>query len=153
MFSAHDSTCGAFMGFMKAVFGTDIRYPFFATNINLELINRKNDSGDNYFVKYIINDEEIEEFEYKDFAKKIRENKKSTSDINSFCGFDENEKGNSHVYLITNLILTFLTILLVIGLLLTIKKRKKIEGTKLEVEKAEPLNQLNEEEIIENEND
>ena len=35
MFSAHDSTCAAFMGFMKAVYGTKIVYSKFATNINL----------------------------------------------------------------------------------------------------------------------
>ena len=37
MFSAHDSTWGAFMGFKKAVFGTEIIYSTFASNINLEL--------------------------------------------------------------------------------------------------------------------
>ena len=60
--SAHDSTCGAFMGFMKSLFGTPIKYPLFDKNINLELV-REGDAKkeDNYYVKYIINDDDITE--------------------------------------------------------------------------------------------
>ena len=53
MFSSHDSKCGAFIGFMKAVFGTEIIYPTFANNINLELY--KKDKV--YYVDYIINEQ------------------------------------------------------------------------------------------------
>ena len=148
MFSAHDSTCGAFMGFMKELFGTEIKYPNFATNIYLELIRRQNDKEDNYYVHYLINDDLIKEIEYKDFVKKIRDNQKSTEEINKFCGFNDNEeeikKGTNHVYLIVNIMLSALSILLIISIILTIKK-KKTEGSKLDVEKAEPLNQLNDE--------
>lgn len=147
MFSAHDSTCGAFMGFMKAVFGTDIKYPFFATNINLELIKKGEVSEEKYYVRYIINDEDIREFEYNDFAKTIRNNLKSTEEINLFCGFVEEEekikKKSSHVYLVVNIILSVLSILLIIAILLTIKK-KKSESSPIDIEKAEPLNQFNE---------
>ena len=43
---------GAFMGFMKAVLWTEIIYPTFASNINLELY--KKDKV--YYVDYYIND-------------------------------------------------------------------------------------------------
>ena len=73
MFSAHDSTCGAFMGFMKAVFGTEIIYPTFASNMNLELYRRDKE----YYIQYYINDKFMGEFKYDDFVSKINSKSKS----------------------------------------------------------------------------
>ena len=127
MFSAHDSTCGSFMGYMRAVFGTEIRYPYFATNINLEL-TRKGDEKkkENYYIEYIINDESMLNISYIDFTKKVNENKKSKEEIDKFCGFVEEakeESGSSNIYFIVDIILSILSIVLIILLIITIKKK------------------------------
>ena len=146
MFSAHDSTCGAFMGFMKAVFGTDIIYPRFAANIYLELYRK----DDVYYVQYYINDELMAEIKYEDFVNKIQKNRKTTEEINTFCGFDKNEKKekkdeNNDVYLIADIVLSIMSVILIIIIFITIKK-KKSKSSNIDVDKAEPLNKLTENE-------
>ena len=95
MFSAHDSTCAAFMGFMKEVFKTESRYPYFATNINLELY-RKNEEKEakkeDYYIQYIINDELIKNISYNDFTKTLKEKMKTMDDVNVFCGFKKKDE-------------------------------------------------------------
>ena len=88
MFSAHDSTCGAFMGFMLNVFGADLRYTYFATNINLELY-----LGDDnkYYIEYIINDESILNITYDDFVNNLTQKMKTTEEINKFCQFTKED--------------------------------------------------------------
>lgn len=127
MFSAHDSTCGAFMGYMRAVFGTEIRYPYFATNINLEL-TRKGDEKkkENYNIEYIINDESMLNISYIEFTEKVNSHKKSKEAIDQFCGFVEEtkeESGSSNVYLIVDIVLSILSIVLIILLIITIRKK------------------------------
>ena len=139
IFSAHDSTCAAFMGFMKEVFGTEIRYPYFATNINLELnrIEKKegNINDDDYKIDYIINDESMLNISYKEFVQKINEKKKTPEDINNFCGIDQDQeeenKGeqekeeSTNVYIIVDIILSIFSILLIVALIVTIKNKNK----------------------------
>ena len=139
IFSAHDSTCAAFMGFMKEVFGTEIRYPYFATNINLELnrIEKKegNINDDDYKIDYIINDESMLNISYKEFVQKINEKKKTPEDINNFCGIDQDQeeenkgeqekKENTNVYIIVDIILSIFSILLIVALIVTIKNKNK----------------------------
>ena len=61
LFSGHDNSVGAFMGFMKIVFNTKIKYTYFASNVNLELfINEDN----KYMIRYLFNDEIFGEFNY-----------------------------------------------------------------------------------------
>ena len=128
MFSAHDSTCGAFMGFMKATFGTEIRYPYFATNINLELrVEGGNYEEENYYVDYFINDELMGTYPYKEFKDKINKIKKSTKEINNFCQFVEEEDDDDDdddVYLIVNITLSVISIILIILIFFAIRKRK-----------------------------
>ena len=139
MFSAHDSTCAAFMGFMKEVFGTEIRYPYFATNINLELNRIEKEEGniseDDYKIDYIINDESMLNISYKEFVQKINEKKKTPEDINNFCGIDQDQeeenkgeqekKENTNVYIIVDIILSIFSILLIVALIVTIKNKNK----------------------------
>ena len=92
MFSAHDSTCAAFMGFMQEVFGTEMRYTYFAHNINLELF--REDTGndikiDDYKVEYIINDESMLNISFVSFNDTLNKRMKSMEEINEFCGFNE----------------------------------------------------------------
>ena len=92
MFSAHDSTCAAFMGFMQEVFGTEMRYTYFAHNINLELF--REDTGNNikiddYKVEYIINDESMLNISFVSFNDTLNKRMKTMEEINEFCGFNE----------------------------------------------------------------
>ena len=48
-----------FYGVYRRNFGTQIRYPYFATNVNLELNKIENINDDDYKIDYIINDELI----------------------------------------------------------------------------------------------
>ena len=133
MFSAHDSTCGAFMGFMRAVYGTEIRYPYFATNINLELYRKGDEKKkENYYIEYIINDESMLNISYTNFVQKFNDNKKSMEDINKFCGFEKEteEEKKSNVFLIVDIILSILSIVLIILLIITIRKRSALDVDK-----------------------
>jgi hypothetical protein len=127
MFSAHDSTCGAFMGYMRAVFGTEIRYPYFATNINLELYRKGDEKKkENYYIEYIINDELMLNISYIEFVKKVNSHQKSKKEIDIFCGFVEEDR-NNNVYLIVDIVLSILSIVLIILLIITIRKKSTEE--------------------------
>jgi hypothetical protein len=128
MFSAHDSTCGAFMGYMRAVFNTEIRYPYFATNINLELYRKGDEKKkENYYIEYIINDELMLNISYIEFVKKVNSHQKSKKEIDIFCGFVEEEDENNNVYLIVDIVLSILSIVLIILLIITIRKKSTEE--------------------------
>jgi hypothetical protein len=144
MYSAHDSTCGAFMGFMKAVFNTDIEYPYFATNINLELYkDGDGNSKENYRVDYIINDKLMANIRFTEFESKINQNKKSAEAINNFCQFEKSESStepttdgqqkqdnkesnddNDGLYIGLNIGLAVVAVILIILIIITIRKRK-----------------------------
>ena len=151
MFSAHDSTCAAFMGFMLEVFGIENRYPYFATNINLELYlnnSAKEIKKENYIIEYIINDESMATFTYNNFTDTLKKRMKSMDDINKFCGFtkednnnnnkkDENE--NENLFLGLSIGLGVLALILIIFIIFMIKK-KKYNNKKLEsLDSIQPL--------------
>jgi len=104
---------------------------------------------------------------YKEFVQKINEKKKSTEDINKFCGFDEQKKddkkeeeknddkkdenkgeqeeGSTNVYIIVNVILSIISIILIVLIILTIKKKKsKADSNMEDINKIEALTNMNE---------
>ena len=128
MFSAHDSTCAAFMGFMKEVFDTESRYPYFATNINLELYQ----NGRDYYIEYIINDESIKKISYSEFKSTLKKRMKTMDEVNEFCGFKKEEKPeddgdnkNDKIYLWVNVGLGVVSLILIIIIIVTAMKKKK----------------------------
>jgi hypothetical protein len=131
MFSAHDSTCAAFMGFMKEVFKTESRYPAFATNINLELY-RKNEEKEarkeDYYIQYIINDELISSISYDNFTKTLKQRMKTMDEVNEFCGFnkkdeeEEEAKKRDKIYLGVDIGLGVISLVLIIVISITAKK-------------------------------
>ena len=128
MFSAHDSTCAAFMGFMKEVFDTESRYPYFATNINLELYQ----NGRDYYIEYIINDESIKKISYSEFKSTLKKRMKTMDEVNEFCGFKKEEKPeddgdnkNDKIYLWVNVGLGVVSLVLIIIIIVTAMKKKK----------------------------
>ena len=156
MFSAHDSTCGAFMCFMREIFGSEIRYPHFATNINLELyLNSTNEQilKEDYYIEYIINDESMMNISYTEFVNKLKQNMKSKDEIDVFCGFvkkDENEEnkgGNAEeeenydsIYIGVNIALGVLAVVLIVFIIFTIRRKK---GPSKGVEGLETLQPFN----------
>ena len=150
MFSAHDSTCGTFMGFMHAVFGTKIVYPYFATNINLELyLNNPNEvKKDNYYIEYIINDESILNITYNDFVGDIKKNMKTMDEINKFCGFtqeknEENNDDDEALYIWVNVGLGIISVILIGLIIFTIKKKKNTNKNIEGLDSLQPFNEDN----------
>ena len=149
MFSAHDSTCGAFMGFMHEVFKTPIRYPYFATNINLELYRKE--TGDNiikkedYYIEYIINDESIKNISYIEFNETLNKRMKTMEEVNTFCGFnkkeEEQEEDDESVYIWIDVSLGVVSVILVVIIVMTIKKKKNTNKNIENIDSLQPLNE------------
>ena len=149
MFSAHDSTCGAFMGFMHEVFKTPIRYPYFATNINLELYRKE--TGDNiikkedYYIEYIINDESILNISYIEFNETLNKRMKTMEEVNTFCGFnkkeEEQEEDDESVYIWIDVSLGVVSVILVVIIVMTIKKKKNTNKNIENIDSLQPLNE------------
>ena len=138
LFSAHDSTVGAFEEFMYAVFNTSINYAYFASFANLELVkvNDTGVNGNNYEVYYYFDDKFIQKFNYVDFKNKVKNNLKSAEEIAKYCRFDEIFKQkNNLLSLIFTVILGFSGIILIfVNYLVWIKFKKnkdeyKVSGT------------------------
>ena len=152
MFSAHDSTCGAFMGFMHEVFNTSIKYPYFATNINLELYRNKTSSGniiskDDYYIEYIINDESMLNISYIEFNEKLYKRMKTMDEVNTFCGFNKKSEDNveeedESIYIWVDVSLGVVAVILVVIIVITIRKKK---DTNKKIENIDNLQPFNEE--------
>ena len=152
MFSAHDSTCGAFMGFMHEVFNTSMRYPYFATNINIELYRNKSSSGniiskDDYYIEYIINDESMLNISYIEFNETLFKKMKTMDEVNIFCGFDKKseniaEEEDESVYIWVDVSLGVVAVILVVIIVITIRKKK---DTNKKIENIDNLQPFNEE--------
>ena len=152
MFSAHDSTCGAFMGFMHEVFGTKIVYPYFATNINLELYLNNPDeeiNKDNYYIEYIINDESIKTISYKEFMEALKNKMKTMDEINKFCGFTQEKNGDDNnnddddkaLYIWINVALGIISLILIGLIVFTIKKKKNTNKNIEGLDSLQPFNE------------
>ena len=149
MFSAHDSTCAVFMGFMRDIFGAETRYPYFATNINLELYLDDN----KYYIEYIINDESILNITYNDFVGNLTQKMKTMDEVNKFCEFtkdepepekekekDKDEDNDDAIYLWVNIALGIISVILLGIIIFTIKK-KNITGSSVEnIDEIQPFN-------------
>lgn len=109
LYSAHDSTVGAFEEFMYAVFKTSINYAYFASFANLELVkvNAGFEERD-YEVYYYFDDKFIKNFNYKEFKEKVKKNLKNKEQIASYCQFEE----KSNLSLVITILLTILLIVL-----------------------------------------
>ena len=152
MFSAHDSTCGAFMGFMHEIFDAEIKYPYFATNINLELYRKNNNNNeikeDDYYIKYIINDEEIiKEIPYKNFIDKLKIKMKTMEEVNEFCGFtkkeEEKKDEGDDIYIWVDVGLGVVSIILIVAIIITIKKKRNSNFNAENMESLQPFNAEN----------
>ena len=126
MYSAHDSTVGAFEEFMYAVFNTSVNYAYFASFANLELVKFGSGFNENdYVVNYYFDDKFIGGFNYEFFKKKIMEKLKNSEQIAKYCMFDQEKKNkenneNEENNLISIILIIFLGILTICLLIVNI---------------------------------
>ena len=117
MYSAHDSTVGAFESFIKAVFGKNIIYAKFAANGQLELLRDPKTQGlseDDFKVQYVFNDEVIFTMPYKEFKSTVEGKLKTAEQIADFCKFPATSKGtNYNAYMIVTIVLGVIALILI----------------------------------------
>ncbi len=140
------------MGFMHEIFDAEIKYPYFATNINLELYRKNNNNNeikeDDYYIKYIINDEEIiKEIPYKNFIDKLKKKMKTMEEVNEFCGFtkkeEEKKDEGDDIYIWVDVGLGVVSIILIVAIIITIKKKRNSNFNAENMESLQPFNAEN----------
>ena len=126
LYSAHDTSCGAFMGFMRIVFGTEMRYMYFASEINLEICEEKGE----YFVKYLINDELIMEFKYEEFRQGVLGAIKTQEEVNAFCGLKDYGVNlrKEHTFFIVSVVVGTACVLFGIVVIFIYMRKKKVKN-------------------------
>lgn len=129
MYSAHDSTVGAFEAFMKAVFGYKVIYAKFAANAHLELLRTEVQADttikeSDYKVRYLFDDKEISIMPFTEFKNKINNKLKTAEEIEAFCKFTKKEgKSSLNAYMIATIVLGVVAVCL-IGLLIYLFMKK-----------------------------
>ena len=110
IYSAHDSTIAGIEKFMNLVFGSKLINPVHSSNLYFELHFENN----KYIVRYIINDEITEEFEFDVFKKKIDKYLWSDKEIEDFCQFSYKKVKDGSYYLYYENILFYIIIFLIL---------------------------------------
>lgn len=108
--SAHDTNIGSFMVFMDQVFNCgNLLAPTYAASVYLELESDSEKVGDDkWSVNLLFNEKKVFSILFKEFKEKLNSKFISEKEINSFCGFDDNndkEKNFDFPFLIINIIL------------------------------------------------
>jgi hypothetical protein len=102
LISGHDSTISTWEMFFAKIFADNnatafYRYPFFATQIALEIYIDKNADKtvySNYKIRYFFNDEQVPELDmsFEDFVNRITNELWSDERIDEYCGFVNNSE-------------------------------------------------------------
>ena len=102
LISGHDSTISTWEMFFAKIFADNnatafYRYPFFATQIALEIYIDKNVDKtvySNYKIRYFFNDEQVPELDmsFEDFVNNITNELWSDERIDEYCGFVNNSE-------------------------------------------------------------
>lgn len=134
MYSAHDTTIGAFQVFNELTFGTKVDYARFAENCFYELYTK---ADNKYYVRYINGDVIKFDISYDDFKSKIQAKIYTDEQINDFCDFngDNWKKG----FIISTFILVGVVVLLIVLLVIGIMRRKKSVNAMVSEISPEPL--------------
>ena len=147
MYSVDNDICGSFMAFLKNIFGAEINYPKFASNLYLELV-RNNDSAtvkkEDYRIDYFFNDDFIMSIPFTEFETKIKQNLLKMEDIDVFCGFAKIEVNTSTTFLVVDIVLGVISLALIILIFVAISRKRKA-GVFIDesAEKLDPINELN----------
>ena len=124
--SGHDTTLSPIEYFMFGVFGTQYKYIDFASNVLFEVYKSENYSS-GYFVKYIIDDEEVLNIDFEEFKSKINKSIWSKEKINNFCGINTSKFSTLSIIII--IILSIFSLIMIginVVLCYKIKKKKEI---------------------------
>lgn len=130
-------TLNTFMSFMNLVFNSEIKYPYYATNLHIELFKEENN---NYRLEYYYNDELLLSISYDKFKEEVNKNLKSGEEIDNFCHFTQNieeEEDNSTLYLVGIIISSVIVVALIIGIIFMVNKRNNLLN--LKDAKLEPI--------------
>ena len=102
LISGHDSTISTWEMFFAKIFANNdalafYRYPYFATQIALEIYIDKNANKSdysNYNIRYFFNDEQVPELDmsFEDFVNNITNQLWSDERIDEYCGFVNNSE-------------------------------------------------------------
>ena len=123
--SGHDTTLSPIQYFMFGVFGTKYKYIDFASNVLFEVYKSENYSSV-YFVKYIIDDEEVLNIDFEEFKSKINKSIWSKEKINNFCGINTSKFSTLSIIII--IILSIFSLIMIgINVVLCYKLNKKKE--------------------------
>lgn len=135
MISSEENTLSTFMSYMNMIFGTKIQFPYYATNLHIELYL---EDYENFRIEYYYNDELLLSIPYSEFKEKINENLKKSEEIDEFCKFvdEEAEEEDNLFYLVGTIVSSVIAVGLMVGIICIIKKREKVsesrDGSKLE---------------------
>ena len=121
--SGHDTTLSPIEYFMFGVFGTQYKYIDFASNVLFEVYKSENYSS-GYFVKYIIDDEEMLNIDFEEFKNKVNKAIWSKEKIRNFCGIS-NSKFSTLSIIIIIILSIFSLIMIGINIFLCYKLNKK----------------------------
>ena len=94
IYSAHDSTIGAFEVFNNVVFGTQIEYAYFAENCAYELYEEEG----NMKVRYIKGDNTKFEITYQEFKEKVEKALWTDKEIENYCKWDGDKKKVENIF-------------------------------------------------------
>ena len=124
MYSAHDSTIGAFEVFNNVVFGTQIEYAYFAENCAYELY----EEDGNMKVRYIKGDNVKFEISYQEFKEKVEKALWTDKEIENYCKWKGDKLKWENVFRMIVMISGILAIVLgsvLFGMSLFVIKNKK----------------------------
>ena len=124
IYSGHDSTVGAVDVFLNAEFNITYENPEYTTSQYFELW----EIGNEYYIKYLVNQKEKAKYKYDDFKKMIKDKTFLQDEVEEICfGNKKIEKENifKTIFFII-LSMAIVAFLLLISLLILEKKRKQL---------------------------
>lgn len=132
MYSAHDTTIGAFEVFNHLAFNTKVEYAEFAENCFYELYTKEDGT---FHVRYLMKDKEKFDITFDNFKEGILKTILSDDEINEYCAF--NDKNQKNLFIIPTYVLGGVVVILgILVIVLWIKKRNRSEPI---IDKVSPL--------------
>ena len=136
MISAHDSTVSTYEMFFAKIFNNNdaisfYRYPYFATQIALEVVtdgsvDSKTKTYSDYIINYYFNDELVFNRTMEEFIKAVEPALWSDEKIDEYCHFvEKEEKEDTGVYIYLTITFSCLSAILLIILVILIIKMAK----------------------------
>jgi hypothetical protein len=118
MLSGHDTNIAAMQGYFRKVFPEHLQkfvYPVLASSLFVELHMGSDKHNESYYeVRVVLNDEELFTIPFSEFKRGVMKDSVSREFIDEYCGFNIEETNH------TLLIMTFILVVICIGLILAV---------------------------------